>query len=187
MKIQIYADGSDLSEMIKTYRDSKWVTGFTTNPTLMRKAKVENYVEFIQGVTDVIKDLSVSFEVFADDLPEMERQARILASYGNNVSVKIPVTNTKGESTKTLIKTLINDGISVNVTAVFTKDQIDELIPYMSSGTSVILSIFAGRIADTGVDPTPIIKYALEKEIKEKKRGKGRNEIFRAVVHWLKS
>ena len=163
MKIQIYADGSDLSEMIKTYRDSKWVTGFTTNPTLMRKAKVENYVEFIQGVTDVIKDLSVSFEVFADDLPEMERQARILASYGNNVSVKIPVTNTKGESTKTLIKTLINDGISVNVTAVFTKDQIDELIPYMSSGTSVILSIFAGRIADTGVDPTPIIKYALEK------------------------
>jgi transaldolase len=162
MKIEIYADGSDLSEMIKTYRNNKWVSGFTTNPSLMRKAKVENYLPFVKGVTEVITDLSVSFEVFADDLSEMNRQARILASFGKNVYVKIPVTNTKGESTKSLIKELLEDGIPVNVTAVFTPEQIDELVPYMLGSTPAILSIFAGRIADTGVDPKPIVQHALK-------------------------
>lgn len=161
MKIEIYADGSDLSEMIKTYRNNKWVSGFTTNPSLMRKAKVDNYENFVKSVTDVITDLSVSFEVFADDLSEMERQARTLASFGKNVFVKIPVTNTKGESTKSLIGRLLNDGIPVNVTAVFTCEQIDELISCMGGNTPAILSIFAGRIADTGVDPKPIVQHAL--------------------------
>ena len=162
MKIEIYADGSDLSEMTKTYRNNKWVSGFTTNPSLMRKAKVDNYLHFVKAVTDVITDLPVSFEVFADDLSEMNRQARILASFGKNVYVKIPVTNTKGESTKSLIKGLLEDGIPVNVTAVFTNEQIDELVSYMISNTPAILSIFAGRIADTGVDPKPIVQHALK-------------------------
>lgn len=162
MKIEIYADGSDLSEMIKTYRSNKWVSGFTTNPSLMRKAKVDNYLHFVKAVTDVITDLPVSFEVFADDLAEMNRQARILASFGKSVYVKIPVTNTKGESTKTLIKKLLDDGIPVNVTAVFTNEQIEELVSYMTGSTPAILSIFAGRIADTGVDPKPIVQYALK-------------------------
>lgn len=161
MNIEIYADGSDLSEMIKTYHTNKWVSGFTTNPSLMRKAKVNNYLDFVKAVTDVITDLPVSFEVFADDLSEMERQARILASFGKNVYVKIPVTNTKGESTKSLIKTLLEDGIPVNVTAVFTYEQIDELTSYMTGTTPAILSIFAGRIADTGFDPKPIVQYGI--------------------------
>lgn len=162
MKIEIYADGSELSEMIETHRTNKWVSGFTTNPSLMRKANITDYLDFVKRVTDIIKDLPISFEVFADEIPEMGRQARILSKFGFNIFVKIPVTNTKGESTKNLIKELLDDGIPVNVTAVFTKEQIEELIPYMTGSTPAILSIFAGRIADTGVDPKPIIEHALK-------------------------
>ena len=117
MNIELYADGSDLTDMVNVYRHNKYVKGFTTNPTLMRKAKVGNYLEFVGQVTDVIKDLPVSFEVFADDFPEMERQAKVLASYGENIFVKIPVTNTKGQSTKQLVKSLLdNMMVSIHVT-----------------------------------------------------------------------
>jgi len=169
MKIEIYADGSDLNEIISIYRNNKWVSGFTTNPTLMKKANVTNYKEFVKNVTDKIKDLPISFEVFADEIDEMEKQAKLLSSYGSNIYVKIPVTNTKEQSTKYLIQKLLNENIKVNITAVFTKEQIDELIPFMLSETNVILSIFAGRIADTGVDPKPIMKYALDKVSKNVK------------------
>jgi transaldolase len=162
MKIEIYSDGSDKTEMISAYRSNKLVSGFTTNPTLMRKSGVVNYIEFMKDITSTIKDLPISFEVFADDLDEMEKQAITIASYGPNIYVKIPVTNTEGKSTKHLIKKLLNMGIKVNVTAVFTKKQIKELKQYLDSPTQVILSIFAGRIADTGVDPKPIVKYALK-------------------------
>ena len=109
MKIEIYADGSDLNEIISIYRNNKWVSGFTTNPTLMKKANVTNYKEFVKNVTDKIKDLPISFEVFADEIDEMEKQAKLLSSYGSNIYVKIPVTNTEGQSTKYLIqKFLIN-------------------------------------------------------------------------------
>lgn len=162
MKIEIYADGSELEQMIKTYKENKLVSGFTTNPSLMKKAGVKDYSEFAKQVTEVIKDVPISFEVFADELPEMERQARVIAGFGRNVFVKIPVTNTKGESTKHVIKNLLDSGIPVNVTAVFTKKQIKELKSFLASSTKVILSIFAGRIADTGVDPKPIMKYAIK-------------------------
>jgi transaldolase len=161
MKIEIYADGSDLNEMLSIYRHNKWVSGFTTNPTLMKKANVQNYIEFVKNITEKIKDLPVSFEVFSDDVDEMEKQAKTLSSFGDNIYVKIPVTNTQKLSTKHLINKLLNNGIKVNITAVFTKEQIDELLPFIQSNTNVILSIFAGRIADTGIDPKPIIKYAL--------------------------
>jgi transaldolase len=128
----------------------------------MRKAGVVNYTDFLKEITDVIKDVPISFEVFADDIDEMEKQANIIASYGSNIFVKIPVTNTKGESTKFLIKKLLDNNIKVNVTAVMTKKQIKDLIPYLQSSTDVILSIFAGRIADTGIDPKPTIKYAIK-------------------------
>jgi transaldolase len=127
----------------------------------MRKANVTDYLGFVKSVTDVIKDLPISFEVFADEIPEMGRQARILSEFGSNIFVKIPVTNTKGESTKELIRTLLDRGIKINVTAVFAVEQIDELVPYMTSNTPAILSIFAGRIADTGVDPKPIVKHSI--------------------------
>ena len=162
MNIELYADGSDLTDMVNVYRHNKYVKGFTTNPTLMRKAKVGNYLEFVGQVTDVIKDLPVSFEVFADDFPEMERQAKVLASYGENIFVKIPVTNTKGHSTKQLVKSLLDNNIKVNVTAVFTKAQTDEFRNYLIGKTDVVFSIFAGRIADTGVDPTPIVTHAIQ-------------------------
>jgi transaldolase len=162
MKIQIYADGSEKEQIIKTYKENKLVCGFTTNPTLMRKAGVTDYLQFLKEITEVIKDVSISFEVFADKLPEMKRQANVISSYGSNISVKIPVTNTKGESTKHIIKNLLSSGIKVNVTAVFTKKQINELKPFLESQTEVILSIFAGRIADTGIDPKPIMKYAIK-------------------------
>ena len=162
MKIKIYADGSDKNEMIKLYKNNKIISGFTTNPSLMRKAGVLNYLEFLQEVTSVIKDVPISFEVFADDLVEMEKQAEIISSYGNNIFVKIPVTNTKGESTKELIKKLLDKNIKVNITAVMTRKQIKELIPFMKSSTDVILSVFAGRIADTGIDPKSIVKYAIK-------------------------
>jgi transaldolase len=151
MKIEIYSDGSDKNEMIQTYLNKKNIKGFTTNPSLM-----------IKEITDVIKDVPISFEVFADDIDEMEKQANTIASYGSNIFVKIPVTNTKGESTKFLIKKLLDNNIKVNVTAVMTKKQIKDLIPYLQSRTNVILSVFAGRIADTGIDPKPIMKYAIK-------------------------
>jgi transaldolase len=128
----------------------------------MRKAGVVNYTDFLKEITDVIKDVPISFEVFADDIDEMEKQANTIASYGSNIFVKIPVTNTKGESTKFLIKKLLDNNIKVNVTAVMTKKQIKDLIPYLQSRTNVILSVFAGRIADTGIDPKPIMKYAIK-------------------------
>ena len=160
MSIEIYADGSSFTEMVSIYNTKKFVTGFTTNPSLMRKEKIDNYISFVEKVTAYIKDLPISFEVFADDLSEMKRQAKLLAGFGKNIFVKIPVTNTRGESTKTLIKSLLEDAIMVNITAVFTIEQIDELIPYLQGGP-VILSIFAGRIADTGIDPKPIINHGI--------------------------
>ena len=157
--IKIYADGSDLAKMIQS---RNVVSGFTTNPTLMRKAGITNYENFAKTILQQISDVPISFEVIADEIQEMERQAQKLASFGNNVYVKIPITNTAGVSTNQLIKSLLNQHIKVNVTAVLTIDQIRDILKYMYDSTQAILSIFAGRIADTGVDPKPIIKEALE-------------------------
>ena len=161
MKIDLYADGSDLTE-IKRLNADETIKGFTTNPTLMRKAGVKDYIQFVKDVVGVVKDSPVSFEVFSDDLSEMEEQGRKIAEYGDNIYIKIPITNTKGISTAPVIESLLNDGIKVNVTAVFTEKQIEDLLPVMDSDTSVVLSIFAGRIADTGVDPKPLVAWAVE-------------------------
>lgn len=161
LSIEIYADGSDLKEMVALYNNNL-IAGFTTNPSLMRKAGVTDYVEFVKSVMRTIRTVPVSFEVFEDDLVGMERQARILAGFGDNIFVKIPIINTKGESTSYMIGKLLKDGIKVNVTAVFTIQQIDSLIPYIDSRSDLIISIFAGRIADTGVNPNAVVEYALE-------------------------
>ncbi len=159
--MKIYADGSDLAEILKAQYD---VDGFTTNPTLMRKAGVKDYSGFVQEVVSRVS-LPISFEVFADDLSEMERQAKKLASYADNIYVKIPVTNTKGEPTYSLIEKLASEGIKQNITAIFTLSQIDNVIKSLGSATPSIISIFAGRIADTGIDPKVIIKYALARAL----------------------
>lgn len=159
MGIKIYADGSEPDEMVAV---RETVSGFTTNPTLMRKAGVVDYEAFAREMLRRITDVPISFEVIADDLGQMETQAKKLASFGENVYVKIPVTNTTGDTTAGLIHRLLGDGIKVNVTAVFSYEQIAKVCQYLSSSTPAILSIFAGRIADTGRDPKPYVRRAIE-------------------------
>lgn len=155
--IKLYADGADLDGMIEEYKKGI-VSGFTTNPTLMKKAGVKSYEEFAKAALEAIPDLPISFEVFSDDFPSMEREARKIATWGKNVYIKIPVTNTKGTSSAPLIKKLSNDGLNLNVTAILTADQVKIVAQALSPYTPSIVSVFAGRIADTGVDPMPIMK-----------------------------
>lgn len=159
--IKIFADGAVLEDVPKLLAGGT-LQGFTTNPTLMAKAGVKDYEGFAKQFLDAANGLPVSLEVFADDVPNMIRQARILASWGDNVFVKIPVTNTAGESTAKAVAQLSNDGVKLNVTAVFTRHQIDGLLPLFDARTPAIISVFAGRIADAGVDPQPIVRYAVE-------------------------
>lgn len=160
MNIKIFADGSNIKEIFDLYENNKLVKGFTTNPSLMKKAGVINYESFIKEVTSKIKDLSISFEVFADDEKEMINQAKKIASFGENIHVKIPITNTKGQYTLNVIESLVRDNVKVNVTAVFTQTQINLLKTVLPNNKDNIVSIFAGRISDTGRNPIPYISYA---------------------------
>ncbi|PWU14581.1 MAG: transaldolase [Bdellovibrio sp.] len=147
--------------MIKRYREGV-VSGFTTNPTLMAKAGIKDYQGFAKEVLATIKDLPISFEVFSDDFAEMKRQALIIKSWGEHVNVKIPITNTRSESAIPLIEDLFRLGVKLNVTAIFTELQFSALRKVTRPEDDVIVSIFAGRIADTGVDPIPIMKRAVD-------------------------
>src|ERR1035437_7414279 len=151
LKIHIYADGANKDDMIKRYREGL-VKGFTTNPTLMNKAGIRNYEQFAKSVLEVITDLPISFEVFSDDFTEMKKQALKIGSWGKNVNIKIPITNTKGQPSLDLIKDLLASGRKLNVTAIFTRDQLKGLKEGMKPKDDVIVSVFAGRIADSGVD-----------------------------------
>lgn len=161
MNIKIYGDGADLDLMIHQQKEGI-VSGFTTNPTLMSQSGIKNYEKFAKDVLEKISKASISFEVFSDDIEEMETQARKLSKFGENVWVKIPVTNTESQTTSQLVKKLSDDGIKVNVTAIFTLDQVKEFYEVCNPNTKTILSIFAGRIANAGIDPEPIVKYAVE-------------------------
>jgi transaldolase len=160
-RVKIFADGAEKNEMLEMAKNS-FIAGFTTNPTLMRKAGITDYRTFAREVLDKIKDKPISFEVFSDDFDEMERQAKEIASWGDNVYVKIPVTNTKCESSVNLIERLSNSGVKVNVTAMMTAEQIKKVVPALLGGSAGYVSIFAGRIADSGRDPVPIMREALE-------------------------
>ncbi len=161
INVKIFADGASLSEII-SLNENTLISGFTTNPTLMRKSNVTDYKKFALEVLSHVKDKPISFEVFADTHKEMLDQAKKISSWGDNVYVKIPVTTTKGESNSEVVKQLITMGIKVNVTAIMTIDQIQEMKDSLESNIPSYLSIFAGRIADTGRDPVPIVKKALE-------------------------
>ncbi|TRZ83052.1 transaldolase [bacterium] len=158
-KIKIFADGADKSSIMELSK-KRWISGFTTNPTLMRKAGVKNYKKFAKEILSIVKKKPISFEVFSDNFEEMERQAQLINSWGKNVYIKIPITNTKGDSAFFLVKKLSQDGIKVNVTAIFTLEQIRHILKALSFGTPAVISVFAGRIADTGKDPMPIMKQA---------------------------
>jgi len=161
LKVQIFADGADRASMLQLYRQP-YIKGFTTNPTLMRKAGVSDYERFARDVLQSIPDRPISFEVFADDEIEMERQARKIACWASNVYVKIPVTNTSSVPMYNLIRRLSADGIKVNATAVLALDQVDHLAQALRGGAPSYISVFAGRVADTGRDPIPLMKSALE-------------------------
>jgi transaldolase len=158
--VKIFADGADLESMVRLVDDPR-ISGFTTNPTLMRKAGVADYEAFARKVLGTITEHPVSFEVFADDGPEMIRQARIIASWGPNVYIKIPVTNTKGVSSADVVRELSAEGVHLNVTALMTVAQVEEVATASVGGPGHVISVFAGRIADTGRDPMPIMRESL--------------------------
>ena len=161
LKVKIFGDGADLSGLLEL-RKLPYIKGFTTNPTLMRKAGVPDYEEFAAEVLKHITDLPVSFEVFADDEATMEAQAKYIASWAQNVFVKIPVTNTKREPMYRLIRRLSHGGIQVNVTAMLTLEQVRESAKALRGGAPSNVSLFAGRVADTGRDPVPMMKEAMD-------------------------
>ncbi|EPB6161999.1 MULTISPECIES: transaldolase [Streptococcus] len=160
LNVKVFSDGAVLETMLKDLQTGL-VTGFTTNPSLMKKAGISSYIGFAKEVLAKITDYPVSFEVFADDLASMEKEAEKIAGLGDNVYVKIPVTTSTGESTCPLIQKLSAKGIKLNVTAIFTIEQTQAVVDHLTARVPAIVSVFAGRIADTGVDPMPIMEEAL--------------------------
>ena len=161
LKVKIFADGADLGGILELYRNP-YITGFTTNPTLMRKSGISDYERFSRQVLEHITDRPISFEVFSDEFSEMERQARKIASWGKNVYVKIPVTNTRHESSEALVRCLASEGIQLNVTALMTLQQVMVVSKALENHALSYISVFVGRIADTGRDPMPLMKEAVE-------------------------
>jgi len=161
LKVKVFADGADKARILELSAN-KWVKGFTTNPTLMKQAGVSDYQGFARDILASIPDRPISFEVFSDDFADMERQALKIASWGNNVFAKIPITNTKGESAAPLIRRLVGKGVQLNVTAILTMPQIDETVDALKGTRHSYVSVFAGRIADTGRDPLPFMRHAVD-------------------------
>jgi transaldolase len=161
LKVKIFADGADVKGMVEMYK-KPFVKGFTTNPTLMRKAGITDYEAFARRVLRAIPDRPISLEVFDDEIAEMERQAHKIASWGPNANIKIPITNTRREFTGPLVRRLSESGIVINVTAIMTLDQVSRIADAFDPRTPGIISVFAGRIADTGIDPVPLMAQAVE-------------------------
>lgn len=160
LKVKLFADGAERKSMLELYANPL-IQGFTTNPTLMRKANITDYRAFAQDIVSAISDRPISFEVFADDFDQMARQAESIHSWGANIYVKIPVTNTRRESSAPLIRKLSRAGIKLNVTAILTLEQVREITDALAGGAPSYVSVFAGRIADTGVDPVPVMCEAV--------------------------
>jgi len=160
LNVKLFADGAELG-VIAEMAAKPYIQGFTTNPTLMRKANVQDYRAFSLQVLEIVPERPVSFEVFSDDFSEMEDQAEEIASWGDNVYVKIPITNTRGESCCPLVERLTSKGIQVNVTALLTKYQVTQIVDHLHPATKSFVSVFAGRIADTGRDPVPLMEQSV--------------------------
>ena len=161
LNVKIFADGADKDGMIEMY-GQPYIKGFTTNPTLMRKAGISDYEAFARDVLIAIPDRPISFEVFSDEFDEMEEQALKIAGWGENVYVKIPITNTKGESSSDLVKKLSGAGVKLNVTAMMTLSQVEETVSVLNGDVPAYISVFAGRIADSGRDPVPVMAEAVK-------------------------
>ena len=161
LNVKLFADGADRADMLEMY-EKPYIRGFTTNPTLMKKAGIVGYEDFAHEILKEIPDRPISFEVFADDFDEMERQALKIRTWGENVYVKIPVSNTRREMSYALIERLSGSGVHLNITAILTLDQVREVAVAVQNGPASVVSVFAGRIADTGLDPVPVMSEALE-------------------------
>ena len=160
LKVKIFADGAD-RQRVEALSSEPWIRGFTTNPTLMRSAGVDDYASFAHELLELVSDRPISFEVIADDLGEIERQARLIASWGANVYVKVPITTTRSEPTADVVRRLSASGIKVNVTALMSIDQVEDAASWLADGPGAFVSVFAGRIADSGRDPIPTMTEAL--------------------------
>lgn len=160
LRVKIFADGADEAAIL-SMNDNHLIAGITTNPSLMKKSGVKNYENFAKNILNSIKTKPVSFEVLSDEFGEMKRQALKISSWQDNVYVKIPITNSRGQSSAPLIKDLSDQGVRINVTAILTIDQVAKVIPVLNPKVPSIVSIFAGRIADTGIDPKPMVKESL--------------------------
>ena len=161
LRVQIYADGADKAGLLAVAANPL-VRGFTTNPTLMRKAGITDYAGFAKDILAAIRDRPISFEVFSDEFDEMEAQALTIAGWGDNVTVKVPITNTRGESSIPLLRRLAPSGVKLNVTALFTEAQVQAASDALAAAAPSNISVFAGRVADAGVDPLPLMRRALE-------------------------
>lgn len=161
IRTKIFADGAELEGITRLAEDPR-IQGFTTNPTLMRKAGIEDYESFAQALLQRVPELPISFEVFADDADEIRRQARLISSWGDNVYVKIPVTTTSGDSLAAVARELSEDGVQLNVTALMTTAQVELIASALADGAPSFISVFAGRVADAGVDPVPIMAKSVE-------------------------
>ena len=161
LKVKLFADGADRNSMLEMYQ-KPYIKGFTTNPTLMKKAGISDYEAFAYDILQAIPDRPISFEVFADDFDEMERQALKIRTWGENVYVKIPVSNTRQQMSYDLIGKLADAGVHLNITAILTLEQVNAVADAVKNGPSSVVSVFAGRIADTGLDPVPLMSKALE-------------------------
>ena len=160
LKIQLFTDGADKAQIVDMAKQS-WIRGFTTNPSLLKKAGVRDYAAYARDLVAAVPDRHISFEVFSDDIPEMVAQARVITTWGRNVHVKLPVTTTRGEPLYDAVRSLSRDGVKINMTAIFTPDQVARAVDAVAGGAPACVSVFAGRLADFGIDYRPIMQDAV--------------------------
>ena len=167
MKVKLFTDGADKAQIVEMAKHT-WIAGFTTNPSLLKKAGVSDYEAYARDLVAAVPDRHISFEVFSDDIPEMVAQARVIAGWGKNVYVKLPVTNTRGETLFDAVRALSRDGVNINMTAIFTAEQVARAVEALDGGAPACVSVFAGRLADFGIDYRPIMQDAVARARKTK-------------------
>ena len=160
LKVKLFTDGADKAQIVEMARQS-WIAGFTTNPSLLKKAGVSDYAAYARDLVAAVPDRHISFEVFSDDIPEMVAQARVITTWGRNVHVKLPVTNSRGEPLYQAVRALSHEGVKINMTAIFTSEQVEKAVAALDGGAPSCVSVFAGRLADFGIDYRPIMRDAV--------------------------